>query len=277
MIGTRASVPMHSPQFRRQPSATASSPFDETEKTPASARPMEPDCGLSGRITYTWAASQSTRRCTQPSVHRGRAGAAERPVPERQLAKGGMRRSRMHCGDERPIRADRSATGCRREPTSGRPRQRWLRTPGSDGAATSASTAAVTTSSSSRRASPMSRSRRFGSFCRQRRNRSRMRGGTDAGSASQSTSRSRTRAMVSEMVSPPNAERPVSISKRRSQTTRCPFACRDSCREPVRDSYKPASRESAADRVATTSRSAFQTAPRLAHPPTPSPARNRAP
>jgi hypothetical protein len=53
--------------------------------------------------------------------------------------------------------------------------------------------ALVTSSSSSRmRASPMSRSRRFGSLSRQRASSSRTRGGVDAGSAVQSGWRSRT-------------------------------------------------------------------------------------
>jgi hypothetical protein len=55
------------------------------------------------------------------------------------------------------------------------------------------------------RASPMSRSRRFGSFSRQRVSNWRIAGGVDAGIAVQSGSRVMTAAMMSVIVSPENA------------------------------------------------------------------------
>ena len=67
-------------------------------------------------------------------------------------------------------------------------------------------------SSISTRASPMSRSRRFGSFSRQRASRRRIEAGVVAGSAVQSGSRVTTAARMSVTVSPANATRPVSIS-----------------------------------------------------------------
>jgi len=63
------------------------------------------------------------------------------------------------------------------------------------------------------RASPMSRSRRFGSLSRQRRRSSRRRGDTAGGSARQFGSVFSTDANVSEIVAPVNSRSPVSISK----------------------------------------------------------------
>src|SRR4029077_5655691 len=60
--------------------------------------------------------------------------------------------------------------------------------------------------------SPISLSRFFGSFARQRDNNRRMGAGVAAGRADQSGSRSRILAIVSETVSPGNARRPVNIS-----------------------------------------------------------------
>ena len=73
--------------------------------------------------------------------------------------------------------------------------------------------AAGTREAPSSRASPISRSRCRESLVRLRRSRSRTNGGTDDGNALQSGSRSRIAAMVSVVVSPPKARRPVSISK----------------------------------------------------------------
>ena len=62
----------------------------------------------------------------------------------------------------------------------------------------------------------MSRSRRFGSFSRQRVSSRLIEAGVVAGNAVQSGSRVTTAARMSVMVSPANAARPVSISYRTS-------------------------------------------------------------
>ena len=67
--------------------------------------------------------------------------------------------------------------------------------------------------SSAMRASPMSRSRFFGSRSRQRRSSERIAGGVDDGSADQSISWRRTAASVSLTVSPSKSRLPLSISK----------------------------------------------------------------
>ena len=67
-------------------------------------------------------------------------------------------------------------------------------------------------SASSMRASPMSRSRLCGSFCKQRRSSARTIAGAVSGNASQSGSRDKTAAMQSESVSPGNARRLLSSS-----------------------------------------------------------------
>ena len=64
----------------------------------------------------------------------------------------------------------------------------------------------------SRFASPMSRSRRCGSFSRQRRRRTRIFSGVSCGSFSQSGSRSMMRASIPVVVSASNGRAPVSIS-----------------------------------------------------------------
>ena len=106
---------------------------------------------------------------------------------------------------------------------------------GADGVAVAegSSGAPKRTSSSEMRASPMSRSRCLGSFCRQRCNSTRTRSGVAAGSSVQSGSARSTVASVSVTDSPRNAIWPVSISysthpnaqmsARRS--TGLPFAC----------------------------------------------------
>ena len=73
-------------------------------------------------------------------------------------------------------------------------------------------------SSISSRASPMSRSRRFGSFSRQRASRRLIGAGVVAGSAVQSGSRVRTAARTSLIVSPP--KRPAHRASRRGQAER---------------------------------------------------------
>ena len=71
---------------------------------------------------------------------------------------------------------------------------------------------AVSSSSISIRASPMSRSRCFGSFCKHRCNKRRTRGGVEDGSSDQSGSPRITAAIMSVADSPRNAILPVSIS-----------------------------------------------------------------
>src|SRR5688572_19548087 len=71
---------------------------------------------------------------------------------------------------------------------------------------------AVMSSPSAMRASPMSRSRRFGSFVRQRFSRALIDDGTFDGSAFQSGSLVRTCAMRSEADGPEKSDRPISIS-----------------------------------------------------------------
>ena len=71
---------------------------------------------------------------------------------------------------------------------------------------------AIRSSSSAIRASAISRSRRFGSFSKAALQQPANGGGVAAGSAVQSGSRSRIAAIVSVIVSPANARRPVSIS-----------------------------------------------------------------
>ena len=114
------------------------------------------------------------------------------------------------------------------------------------------------------RASPMSRSRRFGSFSRHRRSSARTRGGRRrAGSAVQSGSRSRIAASVSDTRlagerAPPGqhlvehaAERP-DVGALVDRLARAP--ARGSCRRPCRGSRRRAS-VAASDRSATASRS----------------------
>jgi hypothetical protein len=72
--------------------------------------------------------------------------------------------------------------------------------------------AATGESAESNRTSPMSCKRRFGSLARHSSMTRRTALGVDAGSCVQSGSRSSTTAIVSDMVSPPNARRPASIS-----------------------------------------------------------------
>ena len=79
--------------------------------------------------------------------------------------------------------------------------------PGTAGATSSSSASSI-------RASAMSCSRCFGSFCRQRPRSRRTRGGTPAGRAAKSGAVFRTAASRSETVSPSKSRRPVSISKR---------------------------------------------------------------
>ena len=66
--------------------------------------------------------------------------------------------------------------------------------------------------SSPSRTSPMSRSRSFGSFCRQRRSTPETAGGTSTVNSSQAGSDLMTSARVLVASSPANARRPVSIS-----------------------------------------------------------------
>ena len=93
--------------------------------------------------------------------------------------------------------------------------------------------AAGSISSSSSRASPIALSRLRGSFWRHRRSNRRTDGGTSAGSTLKSGSVLSTDARTSEMSSPSNARRPVSISYRTTPnaqmsarlSTLLPFAC----------------------------------------------------
>ncbi len=93
-------------------------------------------------------------------------------------------------------------------------------------------------------ASPISRSRCFGSFVKQRRSSCRIEGGVFVGKSFQLGSARTTAAKVSVSVSPVNAFLPESISNNTAPnaqmsarlSTGLPFACSDSCRRRCQES-----------------------------------------
>ena len=234
MIGTCASVPRHSPQFRRQPGR----PRIRLETTPNrcrhSAVRASPIAGSPDEsMNSSGCAPRPGRAVDNRLAVSGEPGAADRAVPERQLTKG---------RGGRVAPAAREICGCGDGARRGAPGRgdAERRRAGNVLAAGGARPRGVNASSSSSRASPISRSRRFASFCRHRRNRSRRRTGVEEAAPASRRRVEDVRDRVRDGLARQTPRGRSASRTARSRTPRCQCACRAPGHVPVPGSCKRA-------------------------------------